>query len=74
MSEIKCNAICKAEKRNNDGADSITKRMDPAAPDAAKNICMKIIPIEDPVDRMLLKNLENNVALNTVTMEIIGRA
>ena len=49
MREQKCRAICSAEKRNSDGADSMTSRIDPAAPDAAKNICMKTIPIAVPV-------------------------
>mmetsp|Transcript_10636 Transcript_10636/g.15813 ORF Transcript_10636/g.15813 Transcript_10636/m.15813 type:complete len:82 (+) Transcript_10636:441-686(+) len=47
--------------------------MDPAAPDAAKNICMNKIPIAVPVVLKLEKNFGKVDAPTTVRMEINGR-
>ena len=41
--------ICSNENRNNDGACVITIAIDPAAPDAAKNIWTKTTPSAVPV-------------------------
>lgn len=70
----KCIAICNAENKNRVGADFNTSPILPAAPEAAKNICMKIIPMAVPVDRILWKKRGNNVAPKTVTIDINGKA
>mmetsp|Transcript_30047 Transcript_30047/g.45977 ORF Transcript_30047/g.45977 Transcript_30047/m.45977 type:complete len:98 (-) Transcript_30047:202-495(-) len=47
--------------------------MDPAAPDAAKNICMKMTPIVVPVMVRVEKKVGNIVAPITVNIEIRGK-
>ena len=69
---IKWTLICSAEKRNKLGADFITSAIDPAAPDAAKNICMNKMPTALPVVRNFEKNLGNTVADATVNKDISG--
>lgn len=48
--------------------------MEPAAPDAAKNICMNIIPMDVPVVRRLEKERGKIVAPVTVRIDISGSA
>jgi hypothetical protein len=65
-------AICSTEKRNSEGADLRTKAMDPAAPEAAKNNCMKKTPRPVPLFRSFPKKEVKTVAPNTVMTEISG--
>mmetsp|Transcript_11004 Transcript_11004/g.15480 ORF Transcript_11004/g.15480 Transcript_11004/m.15480 type:complete len:170 (+) Transcript_11004:85-594(+) len=71
---MKCTHICMHEKRNSDGADLSTSWMDPAAPDAAKNICMNSMPMDVPVSLIFEKKLGYRVAAATVTSDTDGRA
>ena len=66
-------AICNAEKANNEGACCKTTNIEPAAPDAAKNICINATPNAVPVSLIDEKKLGNIVAANTVKIDIIGR-
>lgn len=74
INEIKWIAICNAENKNKDGAFCHTNLIDPAAPEAAKNICINITPTAVPVKDSSLKNLGNIVAADTVATDISGSA
>ena len=69
----KCIPIWSAEKANKEGAFSKTIRMDPAAPEHAKNIWTKTTPNAVPVSLSFEKKAGKAVAATTVNAEIKGR-
>ena len=73
MSVKKCIPICETENKNSDGAFRKTSIIEPAAPDAAKNICMNKIPMAVPVALKFEKNFGKDDAPTTVRIEINGR-